>query len=77
MLDRQVVQEFLEDNLKDWGITLESDTDIDIKELTEAFCLYVEDDYYEWLNDNLNSFFESGSEGIDWDLIKERIEKVK
>ena len=75
MLDRQAVQEFLEDNLKDWGITLESD--IDIKELTEAFCVYVEDDYYEWLNDNVDSFFEVGTDGIDWDLIKERIEKIK
>lgn len=70
MLDRLVVQEFLETNLKDWQVTLESD--IDIKELTESFCLYVEDDYYEWLKENSKSFFEVGTDGIDWEIIKKR-----
>ncbi len=37
----------------------------------EAFCQYVEDDYYEWLKDNFKSFFNHGEP--DWEWIRERV----
>ncbi len=69
MLDRVVVEEFLDTEFKerDWGIP----DDIQKGSLVEAFCLYTEDDYYEWLKDNFKSFFNHGNP--DWDWIKERI----
>ena len=50
MLDRAVVEEFLDGEFKegDWEIP----GDISKDTLVEAFCQYVEDDYYEWLKDN-------------------------
>ncbi len=39
--------------------------------LVETFCRYVEDDYYEWVKDNVKSFFNHGDP--DWDWIKGRI----
>ena len=67
MLDRQVVEEFLDDKLED----LEVPKNISKDALVEAFCQYTEDDYYEWLKDNFKSFFNHGNP--DWDWIKERI----
>ena len=67
MLDRKVVEEFLDCRLKDWGIP----EDILKEALVEAFCQYTEDDYYEWLKDNFKSFFEHGNP--DWDLIRKKI----
>ncbi len=75
MLDREVVKEFLENKFSDWELELPQG--IDFNELVEAFCLYVEDDYYEWLKNNANSFFTVGSNGIDWDDVRNRIEKYK
>lgn len=69
MLDRKVVEEFLNEEFKDSDIELPLDISKDV--LVETFCLYVEDDYYEWLNDNFKSFFEHGDP--DWDWIRERI----
>ena len=69
MLDREVVKEFLENKLSDWE--LELPPDIDLNELVEVFCLYVEDDYYEWLKDNFKSFFEHGAP--DWEWIRNKI----
>jgi len=37
----------------------------------EAFCQYVEDDYYQWLKDNFKSFFEHGEP--DWEWMREKI----
>ncbi|MBL8098578.1 MAG: hypothetical protein JNK81_05320 [Anaerolineales bacterium] len=74
MLDRQVAQEFLKGKLKDWKIKIHSD--IDIKNLTEAFCLYVEDDYYQWLEENSKSFFAIDANGVDWDSIMSRINQI-
>ena len=34
--------------------------------LVEAFCKYVEDDYYEWLKDNFKSFFNHGNPDWQW-----------
>ncbi len=67
MLDRQVVEEFLDCQLED----LEIPDDISKNDLVEAFCLYTEDDYYEWLKDNFKSFFNHYSP--DWDWIREKI----
>ncbi len=69
MLDRDVVKEFLDCEFED--MELEIPSDISKKELVEAFCQYVEDDYYEWLKDNFKSFFEHGEP--DWEWIRERV----
>ena len=50
---------------------LEVLADISKEALVEAFCQYVEDDYYEWLKDNFKSFFNHGNP--DWDWIKQKI----
>jgi len=71
MLDRDVVQEFLEERFEENEIQIPKE--IKTNDLIEAFCLYTEDDYYEWLKDNYKSFFE----GLDWNLIKERMEHYK
>lgn len=69
MLDRQVVEEFLNWEFKegDWEIP----EDVPKDALVEVFCQYVEDDYYEWLKDNFKSFFDHGNP--DWNRIRERI----
>ena len=69
MLDREVVKEFLDDELDDMEIEMPQGIVQD--SLVEAFCRYVEDDYYEWLKDNLRSFFDHGNP--DWDWIRQRI----
>jgi len=70
MLDRKAVREFLEEELEE----IEISKDIFKEALVEAFCKYVEDDYYEWLKDNFKSFFNHGKP--DWQWIRERIKKV-
>jgi len=67
MLDRQVVKEFLEEELD--GIRIPRK--VHMEDLVEAFCEYVEDDYYDWLKDNFKSFFNHGNP--DWKWIKEKI----
>ena len=69
MLDRSVVDEFLDYQLE--GTDIEIPDNVNRKELVEAFCRFVEDDYYEWLKDNFKSFFDHGDP--DWDWIRERI----
>ncbi len=68
MLDRQVVEEFLDREFEegDWEIP----ADVPKDKLVEAFCQYVEDDYYEWLKDNFKSFFDGGP---DWKWIRDKI----
>ncbi|GAI88782.1 unnamed protein product [marine sediment metagenome] len=72
MLDRRVVKEFLEENLKDSEIEVPEDINFD--ELVETFCLYTEDDYYEWLKDNYKNFFDPANTE-DWKWVKKRIEE--
>jgi len=67
MLDRAVVEEFLDCELEG----LEIPEDIPKKALIEAFCQYTEDDYYEWLKDNFKSFFNHGEP--DWEWIRGRL----
>ena len=69
MLDRQVVEEFLDGEFEE--LELETPEDIPKEKLVETFCLYTEDDYYEWLKDNFKSFFEHGNP--DWRWIRGRI----
>ena len=69
MLDREVVREFLEEELEE----MEIPKDISEEALAEAFCKYIEDDYYEWLKDNFKSFFNYGDP--DWKWIGEKIKK--
>lgn len=69
MLDRGVVEEFLDCKFKELKIKIPRD--IKKEALVEAFCQYVEDDYYEWLKDNFKSFFEYGE--TDWEWIRGKI----
>lgn len=69
MLDRQVVEEFLDEELEDSD--LEIPEDISNSALIETFCRYIEDDYYEWLKDNFKSFFNPSEPRWDW--IRDRI----
>ena len=45
MLDRKAVREFLDEELGE----VEIPDDIFKETLVEAFCKYIEDDYYDWL----------------------------
>ena len=67
MLDRKAVSEFLDEELKE----VEIPKDIFIEVLVEAFCKFVEDDYYEWLKDNFKTFFNYGNP--DWQWVRKRI----
>lgn len=69
MLDREVIKDFLEEELE--GVEIPKD--ISKKDLVETFSRYVEEDYYEWLKDNFDSFFNHGNP--DWDWIREQIKK--
>lgn len=69
MLDRGVVEEFLDCQFED--MDLEFPKDISKEDLVEAFCQFVEDDYYEWLKDNFKSFFNHGNP--DWEWVRKRI----
>jgi len=69
MLDREVVEEFLDCQFED--IELEIPKDISKEQLVEVFCQYVEDDYYDWLKNNFKSFFNHGEP--DWEWIRERV----
>jgi hypothetical protein len=69
MIDRDDVEEFLDCKLKELEIEIPKDVSKDA--LVEAFCQYVEDDYYQWLKDNFKSFFERGE--LDWEWIRDRV----
>lgn len=69
MLDRAVVEEFLDCQFED--MELEIPKNISKEDLVEAFCQFVEDDYYEWLKDNFKSFFNHGNP--DWEWIRGRV----
>ena len=69
MLDRTVVEEFLNAEFEDLDLKIPEDIPKDA--LVEAFCQYTEDDYYEWLKDNFKSFFNHGDP--DWEWIRGRL----
>jgi hypothetical protein len=68
VVERDLVKEFVNSELEELG--LEIPEDVSDAELIEAFCQYVEDDCYQWLKDNLKSFFRHGEP--DWESIRER-----
>ncbi len=70
MLDREAVEGFLDSELEYLGV--EVPQDIAKGALVDAFCEYVEEDYYQWLRQNLASFFNDGDP--DWDWIREKLE---
>ena len=69
MLDRDSVEEFLDTELR-YG-DMEVPPDISKGELIDAFCSYIEAEYYEWLRENFTTFFSDGDP--DWDWIREQI----
>ncbi len=71
MLDREVVREFLKEELSDLKINIPEDIPEDA--LVEAFCIFTEEDYYDWLKDNFKTFFNHGNP--DWEWIREKIRK--
>ena len=71
ILEREVIKDYLCANLE--GIKIPEDISMD--DLTEAFCRFTEDDFYEWLKDNFKVFFTRGMP--DWDWIRERIKDIK
>jgi len=73
MLNRKIVEEFLDYEFE--YSDLEIPFDISKSTLVETFCLYVEDDLGEWLNDNFKSFFNHGE--IDWDWVRERVKSYR
>ncbi len=73
MLDRQVVKQFLKEQIKYMGMKRPRKVSEEV--LVETFCGYVEADYYEWLKDNFNSFFNHGNP--DWNWIRQRIEQYQ
>ena len=70
MLDREVVEEFLNWEFEEWE-DLEIPEDIPMEALVEAFCDYIENNYYQWLRDNFKTFFNNGHP--DWEWIRERL----
>ena len=72
MLDRAVVEEFIDYEFEDsdWEIPV----DISKSAPAETFCKFTEDDPGEWLNDNFKSFFNNDP---DRDWIRGRIEYYK
>ncbi len=69
MLDRTIVEQLL-----DWefdGLDWEIPEDISKEAVIEAFYQYAEEDYYEWLEDNLRSFFDH--DNPVWNRIIEKI----
>ena len=73
MLDRAVIKEFLNEEFDD--LDLKIPEDILRGALVETFCQYTEDDYYEWVKDNIKSFFNHGNP--DWDWIRNKMESHK
>ena len=73
MLDRDVVREFMKEELSDLNISIPEDIPEDA--LVEDFCIFTEEDYYEWLKDNFKTFFNHGEP--DWNWIRDRVKKYQ
>ena len=69
MLDREVVEEFLDWELAD--LDLEVPEDIPREALVEAFCQYIEERYDAWLRASFRAFFNHGDP--DWEWIRGRL----
>lgn len=62
MLDRKLILEFLKE--KD----LDLPKNLSLEKVNEAFCEYVENDFWDWLNDNYQTFF--NQDNPDWKWIE-------
>ncbi len=69
MLDREVIEELFDWEFED--LDLEIPDDIPREAVIEAFCQYVEEDHYEWLKNNLRSFFDHSNPV--WNRIIEKL----
>ena len=69
MLDRDSIEEFLDSELE--YLEVEIPQDIPKGVLVDAFCDYIEAEYYEWLRESFMTFFNDGDP--DWDWIREQI----
>jgi hypothetical protein len=69
MLDREVVEEFLDWELAELDLAVPPD--VPMEALVEAFCRFIEDSYDEWLRSNFRTFFNHGNP--DWEWIRERL----
>jgi len=69
MLDRGIIEQLLDWEFEDLDLGIAED--IPREAVIEAFCQYAEEDYYEWLKDNLRSFLDYGNP--DWNQIIEKI----
>jgi hypothetical protein len=62
MLDRKLILEFLQE--KD----LDLPNNLSLEKVNEIFCKYVEDGFFDWLNDNYQTFF--NQDNPDWNWIE-------
>jgi len=73
MLNRTQLEAFMETIFKEKRIELPEDIELD--DVVEAFCQYLNDDIDEWLKLEFSNFFlmNSGEGNIDWNWIRENI----
>lgn len=75
VIERAIIKEFLNGYFTYLG--LERPAGISEDAFVECFCEYVENDYYEWFNDNFRSFFDTGYpynfQNPDWDMIRKMV----
>lgn len=73
MLNRAQLETFVEMMFKEKRIELPED--IELEDIVEAFCQYLDDDLNEWLKIKFFSFFllTSGEGNIDWNWVRENI----
>jgi hypothetical protein len=62
MLDRKLIQEFLQEK------ELNIPANLNIEQISEIFCQYTEDSFFDWLNDSFQTFFNQNEP--DWEWIK-------
>ncbi len=73
MLDRAVIADLVKEEMEEQEMKLPRN--MNFKKLVETFCLFMEDDYYEWFKDNYKSFFNHGNP--DWKRVRMQIQKCK
>jgi hypothetical protein len=73
MLNRAQLEAFLELMLKEKRIELPEDIELD--DIVEAFCQYLDEDLNEWLKIKFSNFFPitSAEDTVDWNWVRENI----
>ncbi len=73
MLNRAQLEAFMELMLKEKRIELPEDIELD--DVVEAFCQYLDEDLNEWLKIKFSNFFPitSGEDTVDWNWVRENI----